>query len=397
MQTTKCIDVGLLTGGQDRHYAYGLATGLMAREVCLDIIGSDAVDCPTFHDPPRARFLNLQGDRSREARLPAKIARVTRYYGRLIRYAYSAKPELFHILWNNKFETLDRTLLMAYYRLLGKKIVFTAHNVNIGKRDATDSLLNRLTLAVQYRLSHHIFVHTPAMKAELVNDFGVNQKAVTVIPYGINNAVPDTDLSSAEAKRRLGLGGDDRAILFFGAIAPYKGLDLLVEAFKRLDHGNARYRLIIAGLPKGGCDQYLRDIQETIRRDLAQEQVIQKIEYIPDEETELYFKGADLLALPYRDIFQSGILFLAYNFGMPVVATDVGSFKEDILEGRTGLVCRRNDPEDMARAMAAYFRSDLFREPEKTRRAVRDRALERHSWDRVGDITRDVYQSLLET
>ena len=62
------------------------------------------------------------------------------------------RPKLFHILWNNKFQFFDRTLLMLYYRLLGKKIAFTAHNVNAGKRDSNDSWLNRLSLKIQYRL-----------------------------------------------------------------------------------------------------------------------------------------------------------------------------------------------------------------------------------------------------
>ena len=55
------------------------------------------------------------------------------YYAKLIRYAATAKPKIFHILWNNKFELFDRTVLMLYYRLLGKRIVLTAHNVNAGQ------------------------------------------------------------------------------------------------------------------------------------------------------------------------------------------------------------------------------------------------------------------------
>ena len=73
--------------------------------------------------------------------LLAKVRRVSSTTSNLIRYAATAKPKLFHILWNNKFQLFDRTMLMLYYRLLGKKIVFTAHNVNAGKRDLNDSLL----------------------------------------------------------------------------------------------------------------------------------------------------------------------------------------------------------------------------------------------------------------
>ncbi len=98
------------------------------------------------------------------------------YYAKLIRYAATAKPRIFHILWNNKFELFDRTLLMLYYKLLGKKIVFTVHNVNAGRRDSKDTRLNRLTLRIQYRLADHIFVHTEKMKRELIEEFGVQER-----------------------------------------------------------------------------------------------------------------------------------------------------------------------------------------------------------------------------
>ena len=102
---------------------------------------------------------------------------------------------------------------MLYYRLLGKTIVLTAHNVNVGKRDSHDTLLNRLTLRIQWRLADHIFVHTERMKRELLDEVGACEQAVSVVPYGINNAVPNTDLTPAEAKRRLGIRDRHQAIL----------------------------------------------------------------------------------------------------------------------------------------------------------------------------------------
>ena len=84
-------------------------------------------------------------------------------------------------------------------------------------------------------------------------------------------------------------------------------------------------------------------------------------DYIPDSETELYFKAADVLALRTQDIFQSGVLFLGYSFGLPVVVTDVGSLRQDVVEGRTGFVCRPEDPHDLAASIARFFSSDLFR------------------------------------
>jgi len=387
------LQVGLLTGGQDRHYAFGLATALISRNVSLDVIGSDLVDGPEMHGTPRLRFLNLQGS-MQNAGVGTRLKKVLALYARLFYYAATAEPKIFHILWNNKVQAFDRTLLMLYYKMLGKKIVLTAHNVNAGRRDDKDSLLNSVTLKIQYRLADHIFVHTKKMKDELEEQFHVGSAGVTIIPFGINNAVPDTDLTRAEARHRLGIRDGERTLLFFGAIKPYKGLEYLVAAFQKIAKGR-NYRLIIAGERKKGSEEYFDRIRQDIARDASRKQIIQKIKFIPDGETELYFKAADVAVLPYTEIFQSGILFLAYRFGLPVIATDVGSFCESIIEGRTGFVCKPRDADDMASTIERYFASDVFLDLEQRRQEIRDYASARHSWDEVGDLTRDVYAGLL--
>ena len=198
------IAVSLLTGGSDRPYVFGLTTALRAKGIVLDLIGSDELDTPEFHRRPGLTLLNLRGSQLTDASFLRKTTRVLIYYVRLILYAASAKPKIFHILWNNRFEHFDRTLLMLWYRLLGKRIVLTVHNVNTAKRDCRDSRLNRLTLRVQYRLAHHIFAHTEKMKFELIDQFDVQSARVTVIPFGINNAVPKTSLGARPRKATAG-------------------------------------------------------------------------------------------------------------------------------------------------------------------------------------------------
>jgi glycosyltransferase involved in cell wall biosynthesis len=389
------IDVALLTGGADRPYAFGLATALISRGVRLDLVAGDELDGPEFHGTPSVRFLNLRGDQRSDVDLATKISRVLVYYGRLIRYALSARPRVFHILWNNKFEVFDRTLLMLYYRLLRKRVTLTVHNVNAGIRDLTDTSLNRFTLRIQYRLADHIFVHTERMKAELVHDFGVREALVSVIPFGINNAVPHTNMTSEEARQRLGVAIGEKTLLFFGTIAPYKGLEYLVDAFHRVaTRGN--YRLIIAGRPRAGSEAYWSAVQQAINRHGHADRIIQKIEFVPDEETELYFKAADAVILPYTEIFQSGVLFLGYSFGLPVIAADVGSMADDIIEGKTGFVFAKQDAADLARVLESYFASDLYKCLPRRRKEIRDYANERHSWEKVSQMTRNVYQDLLE-
>ena len=307
------IVVSLLTGGSDRPYVFGLTTSLMSKGAVLDLIGSDELDFPEFRGKPGLNFLNLRGSFQPDVSFARKAWRVSMYYAKLIRYAGTAKPRLFHILWNNKFELFDRTLLMLYYRFLGKRIVFTVHNVNADRRDSKDTRLNRFTLRIQYRLSHHIFVHTEKMKRELTEEFGVQGARVTVIPFGINNAVPNTSLTPGDAKRRLGLREDERAILFFGRITPYKGLEYLIAAFRQVLARRDNYRLIIAGRPDN-CEEYWRAIRKEIHDDVQQGRVLLRADFIPDEETEVYFKAADAVILPYRQIYQSGVLFLGTQF-----------------------------------------------------------------------------------
>jgi D-inositol-3-phosphate glycosyltransferase len=386
------VSVALLTGGSDKHYVYGLSSALGPRGARIDLIGSDELDVPELRATPGINFINLRGDQRREANFLSKASRILRYYGRLIRYAAVSEMKVFHILWNNKFALFDRTILTLYYKLLGKKVILTAHNVNSGRRDGTDTNLSRLTLHIQYHLADRIFVHTDKMKSELVEEFGVTPSRVVVIPFGINNAVPRTNLTPAEAKRRLGIGDNHKAILFFGKIGPYKGLDQLLSAF----HGNLAqqqdYRLIIAGSPRGGSEQYWRAIEEGVRKD---ERILVQAEFIPDRDIELYFKAADILVLPYRHIYQSGVLFLGYSFGLPVLAADVGSLRDEIIEGETGFVFRPDDPVDLATAIRRYFSSALFADLAARREKIENFATSRHSWDTIGDITMRVYSELL--
>jgi glycosyltransferase involved in cell wall biosynthesis len=387
------ISVALLTGGGDKHYAFGLITALVSKGATLDVIGSNDLDYPEFHCS-QVNFLNLRGDQETKVSFLKKLSRILLYYARLISYATTAKPRIFHILWNNKFELFDRTLLTLYYKALGKKIVLTAHNVNRSRRDSKDSLLNRITLKIQYRLADYIFVHTEKMKTDLVQEFDVRANRIGVIPYGINNAVPNTELFPLEARRRLGISAGQKTVLFFGNIAPYKGLEYLTSAFQQAFATRDDYLLIIAGWPKN-CESYWSAIRQSITEDVQKGRILLKDEYISDEETEVYFKAADVLVLPYRYIYQSGVLFLGYSFGLPVLAADVGSLKEDIIEGETGLVFKPEDPADLARAIDRYFSSDLFANLSSRRQKIEEFATRHHSWDIVGQLTIKEYSELL--
>lgn len=392
--TGRSLHVALLTGGGDKPYTLCLASSLISHGVALDVIGSDEIDVPELQQSPLIRFLNLRGDVRPDVAISRKVLRVLIFYGRLLRYAATSKAKVFHIFWNNRLELLDRTLLMLYYQALGKRIAFTAHNVNKGRRDGNDSLLNRLSLKIQYRLVDHIFVHTEKMKQELRTDFGVPDHKISVIRYGVCDSAPDTALTPVQAKQRLALTPSNKVVLFFGRILPYKGLEYLVRAMATLAETDPECRLVIAGSAEN-CAPYWEEIQQRISRLGLQGNVIERIEFVPDVETEIYFKAADVLVLPYTEIFQSGVLFLAYAFGLPVIASDVGSFREDVIEGKTGHICQPRDSEDLSAVIRSYFDGDLYAHLEQRRPQIVDYARQHHSWATVAEITCKVYAGLV--
>lgn len=386
-------EVAILTGGGDPHYSHGLAISLAAAGVRSDFIGSDDLDSKAIRSTASIRFLNLKGDQNPGSPLPRKVARICRYYTRLLRYALASRARVFHVLWNSRLEWFDRTILMLFFKACGRRVVLTAHNVNRGRRDGTDSVANRLTLRFQYRIADHLFVHTGQMKEELAREFGVAGRKVTVIPFGVNNIVPNTSLTGSEARTELGISPDEKVVLFFGTISAYKGLDMLVSALALAQCQGIYCRLIIAGQPKPG-PSYLQEVRRRIQSLGLSDWIIEDIGHVPDERAEIYFKAADVLALPYSSIFQSGVLFLAYSFGLPVVATDVGNFRDDVVEGITGHVANGTTDGEFALAIRRFFDGPIYADMPCARKRIATHVLKKHSWAGVAATTREIYREL---
>ena len=147
------------------------------------------------------------------------------------------------------------------------------------------------------------------------------------------------------------------------------------------------------GAPRA-ASRYWEAVEQQIASLGLEDLVVKAIQFVPDEETEVYFKAADVVALPYSHVFQSGVLVLGYSFGLPVVASDVGSLRDEIVDGRTGFVCAPRDPVSLARNLERFFSSDLYRGLDAARADIKQFAADRYSWAKVGTATRRVYEDL---
>jgi glycosyltransferase involved in cell wall biosynthesis len=171
-------------------------------------------------------------------------------------------------------------------------------------------------------------------------------------------------------------------------------LEYLIQALAIAKNRLKNFRLIIAGSLKKN-DSYWNHIQQLIDSENLNDNVIEIIQYIPDEDIEIYFKASDVLILPYLYIFQTGVLFLSFQFGLPAICSDVGCIKEDINKGQNGLLCNPRDSKDLAKKIEAFFDSDLYTELDLRRDLIKEAALAEHSWDSIGLTLLEVYKDIL--
>jgi len=152
----------------------------------------------------------------------------------------------------------------------------------------------------------------------------------------------------ATARARLGLAPDVVAVLCFGLIRPYKGVDVVLEAVARLPRGLPLV-LLLAGEPWGELADRLR--RRVAMPDLAG-RVVARLEWIPEAETGAWFAAADAAVLPYRTATGSAVAAQALGWGLPLVASAVGGIAEVVEEGVSGLLVPPEDPEALASALA---------------------------------------------
>ena len=198
-----------------------------------------------------------------------------------------------------------------------------------------------------------------------------------VIPHGVF-----THLTQAAHERPLPpeLAGVTRPVaLFFGRIERYKGLDVLLEAWR----GVPDAELWVVGLPRMPIDELVRSAPPRVRW---------VPRFVAEEELPALFRRADVVVLPYREIDQSGVVFTALAFGRPLVLTAVGGFPELAAEGAATVV-PPEDPDALRAAMTALLGDPGARE----RLAAGARGLRRgrYDWDRIAQQTAALYQELL--
>lgn len=245
------------------------------------------------------------------------------------------------------------------------KLAYTVHDV---VPPIKSFYWNRHSLKKMYKAADILIVHSKANKLQLVQEFKINEEKIQVIHHGTE--VDNKERNIAKCKKEIGIPDNKKSVLFYGLIREQKGLDLLISALK-----DTEYILVIAGKMPYGEDFDVYD--KLLEKNRVSN--IKFINYISEDFTETLFAGCDIIALPYKYFYsQSGVFMQAMQYGKPVVATDVSSFREYIDKYNFGLICAPDVPSLHKAIIDCFSDNDkLVKYSENARIAAND-----NTWDK---------------
>jgi len=264
------------------------------------------------------------------------------------------QPEILIIPWWVVFwAPLVCTIGLPVKLFSRTKIVFLCHNVI----EHEPALWKRILTKIVFLFGDQFITHSEketlvlqrlsGEKIQVKTLFHPTYKDLSVIRTG-----------KKDAKQILGISG--KAILFFGFVRRYKGLDILLKAMSHILK-KEKVTLIVAGEFWKDKQRYV-DLIHTLNISHA---VKIYDEYIPNENIDLFFAAADLVVQPYRSASGSGVCQLAYGMGVPVIATRVGSLSEVIDDFKNGRIVEPENSLILASAVLESLVSDALKKYKK--------------------------------
>jgi glycosyltransferase involved in cell wall biosynthesis len=292
------------------------------------------------------------------------------------------RPDVVHLHCTNP----AALVYLAALRFVGRPVVFTAHVVTPHEPIP----LQRVIYRQIYRWCDAVVAHSRRDRQRLVDEFSLDSDRVVIIPHGEYGFLERTGQAGQRDTRRreLGLEPGDQVALFFGYIREYKGLDVLLEAWPAVVMTHPAARLVVAGDPVQLPQERRLELEARATRVGA----VCRLEYIPFAEVASYFQAADALVMPYRQISQSGVLFLGLALGLPVVATTVGALPEVLEDGESALLVPAESPAALSEALARV----LGDAPLRARLAAGGRRVARdHGWPSIAGQTEGLFARLV--
>jgi len=215
------------------------------------------------------------------------------------------------------------------------------------------------------------------------------QDKITVIPNGINIKDFDLPLSKEKCREKLGLPLNKYIILFLGALSPYKGPDILVKAMQKVIKKIPNVELVLCG--EGGLKTKLKELSNKLNLN----EYLRFAGFIDEKLKPLYYKSADIFVLPSTmktECYPLAILE-AMACGLPIVTSDIGGISDAVKNGKNGLLVPPKNSEALADAIIYLLEGEDVRE--RMGKNGKEK-VKNYSWERITEMTEEVYKSLIE-
>jgi glycosyltransferase involved in cell wall biosynthesis len=266
------------------------------------------------------------------------------------------------------------------------------------KRDYDHGVLtnlnNRLFQAV-FQAFPIIFIHGESNRKRFLSIFKIPASRVYVIPHGNENIFMDSSkqmISIEHVRHRYGLKPNDRVILFFGILSPSKGISDLITAFAQVHKADNKTKLVIAGMPSKRMD--MNSLFQLSTGLQISDAVVFDCRYLSFEEVGMLMRLATVVVFPYLNSTQSGAIQVAYSFGRPIVATNVGGFAEEVEDGRSGLLVPPGSPKKLAEAILELTKNP--RTAQQMGEYARHLSETRFAWEPIARQILNVYETFLK-
>ena len=367
-------------GSSFHFYSFGQALGLSRLNVSVSLYSNNETNDPQikkvkfhtfFYDLFRSKYSVISGFRWIIGML------------RSIIHARVNGISIFH------FHVFHTNILILFNLLLVKfvmgKVILTIHDVTSFANVNNSNFISKYI----YKLTDLVLTHNEFSKDEIIKITPLLKESIHIVPHG--NYTPFIKIRKDKSKSRaiLDLPQDKTILLFFGMIKKVKGLDVLLKSLRQVVDKDPDVVLLIAGKPwKNEFSIY----QKIIDDNNLSNNVILHAKFIDYEDVEHYYCASDLVVLPYKKIYQSGVLMMTLSYERPALVSDLPPLKEMITDNENGFLFESENEEDLT-----YKILEIISDKENLEK-VRLKGIEtvntKYGWDKIGRLTKKAYETL---
>jgi glycosyltransferase involved in cell wall biosynthesis/SAM-dependent methyltransferase len=307
------------------------------------------------------------------------------------------KVDIVHLHWiegyftvpNHKYFTLLKSFIFINYLIFvkyvaRKKIVITLHNLL--PHENQYPTIQHKTFELSLKLADAVIVHNNYSKKMACYMYNIDEKKIWIIPHGAFGSYYPNRISKEEARDILKIPKTKFVMLFFGGIRENKGIEEWLNILDDLLICEKDLFIVIAG----ACDtdNLKRRVVEFSNK--FKQNSLVRIEYIPDEDVQIFMNASDVGILPYKEITTSGALLLYMSFKKPVIVSDLEPIKE--LLQNAGIYYKHGDSKDFQNIILKTKRGGYNLE-ELSQKVFE--ISQKYQWDNIAEKTIEAYENLI--